>query len=86
MFSNILVIECTDRILLARPQILEKAFFWAACAALSAMALYDRNFGRGEDEMGVINVVATVFLLIGLLLYGREEEPNSEVITDFITA
>lgn len=86
VLSNIAVIECTHRILMAHPQILEKAFFWATCVALSAMAFYDRFFGRSEDEFSAISVFAVASLLIGLLLYGREEEPDCEVVTDFITA
>ena len=82
--SNIIVLECIDRVLRTSNQILERAMAAAVFVAFLTLLLYDNNFGLSGCAVDLPNVVAIVTLLTGMEIYGRDPEPDVEVVTGFV--
>lgn len=88
VISNVVVLECIDRVLQTSNQILGRAMAAAVFVAFLALGIYDtnRNFGNELDGNGVdlYDIIAIIVLLAGMEIYGRDPEPESEQITNFV--
>jgi hypothetical protein len=86
--SNVVVLECIDRVLRTSDQILGRVMAAAVFVAFLALGLYDTevdDYGRGlfGTSVATTDVVAIVVLLYGMEVYGRDQEPDVEVITNY---
>ena len=87
VLCNVVVLECIDRILQAKNQILERSMAFAVCISFSVLTVYDNSDYFGDDGYAadVANVIAIIILLIGIEIYSKDSEPDSEALTAFIT-
>ena len=87
MLCNVVVLECIDRTLQAKNQILERSMAFAVCISFSVLTVYDNSDYFGDDGYAadVANVIAIIILLIGIEIYSKDSEPDSEALTAFIT-
>ena len=87
VLCNVVVLECIDRILQAKNQILERSMAFAVCISFSVLTVYDNSDYFGDDgySADVANVIAIIILLLGIEIYSKDSEPDSEALTAFIT-
>lgn len=85
--SNVIVLECIDRVLKLSNQILERAMAAAVFVAFLALGVYDTNLGYEHGIFGTAidypDLIAISILLIGMEIYGHDPEPDVEAITNF---
>ena len=82
-----LVIECINHVLQISNQLLGRAMAAAVFVAFIALAIYDKhtNYGAGffNTNVGVLDIVSVIVLIYGMEIYGRDPEPDVEVITNY---
>ena len=87
VISNVVVLECIDRVLRLSNQILGRATAAAVFVAFLALGLYDTNMGYEHGILGTAidypDLVSIVILLIGMEIYGHDPEPDVEAITNY---
>ena len=76
-----------DRILQAKNQILDRSMAFAVCISFSVLTVYDDSdyFSADGFAADVANIIAIIILLIGIEIYSKDSEPDSEALTAFIT-
>jgi hypothetical protein len=81
-----LVIECINHVLQISNQLLGRAMAAAVFLAFFSLAIYDKstNYGSGllGTNIGVLDIVSVSILIYGMEVYGRDPEPDVEVITN----
>ena len=88
VISNIIVIECIDKVLRLNHQILGRALISAVSVAFLALGIYDTNLGYHDGIFGTAidypDILCIFILVVGMELYGSDPEPDVTVITDFV--
>jgi len=87
--SNILVLECIGRVLQTSNQILGRAMAAAIFVAFIALGIYDVQsdtpaYGFFNSNIGLADVISIIILICGIEIFGRDEEPDVEVLTMFV--
>jgi hypothetical protein len=80
--SNVVVLECIDRVLQSSNQILGRVMAAAVFVAFLALRIYDTN-GLGNNDVDFLSIISIVVLIAGMEIYGRDPEPDIEAITTF---
>jgi hypothetical protein len=44
---------------------------------------YDYGYGLFGSTIGISDIISIIILLIGMEIYGRDPEPDVEIITNF---
>lgn len=87
VLSNVVIFECVHRILQMNNQILGIAMSLALISSFIALGLYDTEMDYGiglfGTTIGLADVTSLFILLYGLDVYGRDPEPDAEIITDY---
>lgn len=90
VLSNFLVLECTTRVLQLSNRILGRAMAAAILVAFLALWAYDivvnrhrGSFVLSSANVGLCDVLAMGILLWGMEVYGRDPEPDEELITNY---
>ena len=86
VLSNVVVLECIDRISHTKNQILERALSFAVFMAIIGLAVYDNDFGIDGCKLDSATVIAIFILLVGMEMHGRDPEPDCDAVTAFITS
>ena len=83
ILSNICILECINRLLKMRQDLLIRSMSIAIFMAFIALGIYDSkvNYGFGlfNTNIGVLDIISLVVLLIGMEVYGRETEPDQAI-------
>lgn len=106
--SNIIVLECIDRVLQLSNQILGRAMALAVLFAFLSLFVYASKESNDDDDaaaaaaagnkrfnsnshhsagatnVGYADILSIIILLCGMEVYGRDPEPDVEVITNYI--
>lgn len=81
-----LVIECINHVLQISNQLLGRAMAAAVFLAFMSLALYDENTNYGVGyfgtNVGIADILSVFILIYGMEVYGRDPEPDVEVITN----
>jgi hypothetical protein len=81
-----LVIECINHVLQISNQLLGRAMAAAVMLAFLSLAVYDKNANYGigifGTNIGLLDIVSVCVLIYGMEVYGRDPEPDVEVITN----
>lgn len=77
--ANILILECVDRLLNMRLDLVGRSMTLAVFAAFIALSIYDRKMNNGYEFTGLIDVLSILVLVAGMEMYSRDSEPDSEV-------
>lgn len=77
VISNVAIVECVDLILKKRQKLLSRSMIVGVFVAFIALTIYDTkaNYGVGlyGSNVGVIDILALIVLMIGMEVYGRGE-------------
>ena len=88
--STALVLLCIDQVLYFKDQILGRAMACSVLFAFATLAVYDYThpyFGPGlfgSSSVGLADILSIIVLLVGMEIYGRDPEPDIEVITNYV--
>lgn len=84
VISNVVVLECIDRVLQSGDQVLARAASAAVFVSFLTLGVYDTQVDYGNGIMGstigLPDIVSIVALLIGMEYYGRDTE-HSEIVS-----
>jgi hypothetical protein len=90
VISNVVIFECVHRILQSHNRLLGQVMSLALISSFIALGLYDSemDYGMGlfGTTIGLADVTSLGVLLYGLDIYGRDPEPDVEIITDFVSS
>lgn len=82
--STVLVLLCINQVLYFRDQILGRSMAVSVLFAFVTLAAYDSTHKYfGGNSLGYADIVSMAVLLIGMEIYGRDKEPDIEVITNY---
>ena len=82
VISNVVVLECIDRVLQSSNQILGRVMAAAVFVAFLALRIYDTN-GLGSNDVDFLDIISIIVLIAGMEIYGRDPEPDIEATTTF---
>jgi len=86
VISNIVVLECIDRILQTGNQLLGRATAGAVLFAFLTLGVYDSQTDVGQGiqgtTIGLTDIISIIFLLIGIELHGRDSHQSDGVNID----
>lgn len=82
VISNVIVLECIDRVLQSSNQILGRVMAAAVFVAFLALRIYDTN-GLGSSDVDLLSIISIIVLIAGMEIYGRDPEPDIEAVTTF---
>jgi hypothetical protein len=82
--ANACILECIDRLLKMRQDLQARSMIVSIFMAFIALGVYDKtvNFGFGifNSNIGYLDLLSLAVLLVGMEVYGREDEPECEAI------
>lgn len=86
--SNILVLECIGRVLQTSNQILGRSMAAAIFVAFIALGVYDVQsnepaYGYFNSNIGIADMLSIIFLLAGMEVFGRDDEPEEIFVTNY---
>lgn len=82
---TVAVLESVNRILQLNNKILGRSMVVAVFVAFAVLMVYDVVYSDGieDNTIGLADFFSIVVLLIGMEVFGRDPEPNVEVITNY---
>lgn len=84
---NIVVIECINKVLQTSNQLLGRCLAASVLVAFVALGIYDTNvdygYGFFGSNVGIVDIISIILLIYGLEVYGCDNEPDVEIITNY---
>jgi hypothetical protein len=85
VISTALVLQCVDNVLVSSGRVLGRSMAGAVLMSFLAAIIYSVNSSDmiQNATFGWADITAIVVLLIGMEVFGRDPEPESELITNY---
>lgn len=90
VIASIVVMSAIDSVIHTNSHILGRVMVSAILGAFLVLWLYDVKYSRYQPipyifggSVGLVDIIAVIILLIGMEIYGRDPEPDVEVITNY---
>lgn len=90
VIANLVVLSSIDSVIHTNSHILGRVMVSAIFGAFLVLWLYDVEYSRYQPipyifggSVGIVDILAVIILLVGMEIYGRDPEPDVEVITDY---
>lgn len=87
VLATVMVLECVHYVLQVSSMVLGRALAASVLGAFLALGLYDHSYDAGYSlfgtNIGIADIVAIVVLIAGMEVYGRDAEPDVEIITNY---
>ena len=84
VLSNACILKCMDELLKMKQDLLVRSMIIALCMAFIALGVYDSkvNYGYGifGTNIGFLDLISLMTLLVGMEIYGSVDEPECEAI------
>lgn len=88
VLSTALVLQCVDNVLLSSGRALGRSMAAAVLVSFVAAILYSLSASSMIENasFGWADLVAIALLLVGMEVFGRDPEPDPELVTNFSAA
>lgn len=90
VIANVVVLSSIDSVIHTNSHILGRVMVSAILGAFLLLWLYDVEYSQFQPipyifggSVGILDILAVTILLVGMEIYGRDPEPDVEVITDY---
>lgn len=90
--STILSLASTNLVLQNGHQLLSRSILFTILLSFLLLWVYDRYHTQYQPapfifggSVGIFDILSILILLIGVEIYGRDQEPDVEVITNYMT-
>ena len=86
VISTIFVLECINKIVQSNTIILNRVMSTSVITSFIALGFYGlestREYVADQNHIGFADIIALVLLLAGMEIYGNEQEPDIEYLTN----